>query len=326
MTLSVVIPVHNDPDGLTRLLTQLGDLQIADRIFVCDDASTPPCRPAELGFDEAAAGITYLRSDSHRGAGHARNMGIAALDTDHVLFFDSDDLLTEDLPGLLADLDRLEQDGQAFDFCLFRHIDSRQRAQGEPGPMVSDQQLWQAAGLTDPAPQLISPEQAAQIAMIAAYPWNKIYRTEFLLAQNIRCTEILVHNDIELHWASFIKARRIYASAVLGCEHFVEPDGQRLTNRKGRERLEVFRALEALHLVLHDSAQEPQFLLPMTRFYTRLFGWILGTLDPQYQPAFHRKVAGFLLDHHSDATMTLIAARDPGLAQQINDNIRRGWA
>lgn len=321
MNLSVVIPVHNDPEGLTRLLTQLRDMQIADRILVCDDASTPPCRPADLGFDEAAMAITYLRSDSHRGAGHARNIGIAALETDHVLFFDSDDLLTEELPGLLAELD-----GQEFDFCLFRHIDSRQRACGEPGPMASDQQLWQAAGLTDTAPQLISPEQATQIAMIAAYPWNKIYRTGFLLAQNIRCTEILVHNDIELHWASFIKAGRIYASGALCCEHFVEPDGQRLTNRKGRERLEVFRALEALHAVLQDSAQEPRFLLPMARFYTRLFGWILDTLDPQYQTTFHHKVADFLLTHHSAVTMALIAARDPGLAHQINDNIRRGWS
>lgn len=321
MSLSVVIPVRNDPDGLTRLLTQLTQLQVADRILVCDDASAPPCRPADLGFDETAAGISYLRSPEHCGAGHARNMGIAALQTDHVLFFDSDDLLCAALVDLLRDLDGLE-----FDFCLFRHIDSRQRAAGDLGPMVSDQALWQAAGLKTVTPQQISADQAAQMAMIAAYPWNKIYRCGFLQEHNIRCTEIMVHNDVELHWSSFLKADRIYASTALCCEHFVQQGGGRLTNRRGHERLEVFQALTALHEVLRATAQEPRFLLPMTTFYLRLFDWIRQTLEDRYIADFQRRITGFLLANHNEATMGLIAARAPDQAQQITAHIRRGWS
>ncbi|MEY8880077.1 glycosyltransferase family 2 protein [Donghicola sp. XS_ASV15] len=321
MTLSVVIPVRNDPDGLTRLLTQLSQMQIAERILVCDDASDIPCRPADLGFDEAGMGITYLRSDAHLGAGHARNMGIRALETDHVLFFDSDDLLTDDLPLLLADLT-----GHEFDFCIFRHIDSRQRDKGTPGPMPSDQDLWEQAGLMSDTPFLIDRSQAAQIVMISAYPWNKIYRTAFLQEAAIRCTEIPVHNDIELHWTGFLKAERIYASARLCCEHFVHKHGDRLTNQRGQERLRVFEALDPLHDVLHDTAQETVFLLPMARFYTRLFGWILTTLDSSHHQTFYHKVADFLLDQHTPTTMALIAAEDPGLARHINSLIRRGWA
>lgn len=327
MNLSVVIPVRNDPEGLTRLLAQLAELHIADRILVCDDASDPPCRPADLGFDETAAGISYLRSPEHRGAGHARNMGIAALQTDHVLFFDSDDLLCDALVDLLRDLDGVE-----FDFCLFRHIDSRQRAPGARdvrgglGPMPSDQELWQAARLHTVAPQQITADQAAQMAMIAAYPWNKIYRSGFLQQHNIRCTELMVHNDIELHWSSFLKAEHIYASTALCCEHFVQQGGGRLTNRRDRERLEVFQALTVLHEVLRATAQEPRFLVPMTTFYLRLFGWIRETLDVQYHAELQRRISGFLLASHDAATMALIAARAPDLAQQITAHIRRGWS
>ncbi len=322
MKLSLVIPVRNDPDGLARLLKQSADLALFDAVLVCDDASTPPCRPADLGFDEAALGITYLRSEDHRGAGHARNMGLDAVQTDHVMFFDSDDLLAPPLVALWQDL---QGEQSPFDFCLLRHVDSRQRALGRPGPMEADQRLWQACGLLDTAPQEVGAAEAVQIAQIAAYPWNKIYRTAFLRDAGIRCTEIPVHNDIELHWSSFLRARRILASGALCCEHFVAQQGNRLTNRRGAERLEVFRALAPLHRVLQESGRAPAFLVAMTGFYTRLFDWILGTLEDEYHAEFFQRVSAFLLEHHDDVSMGLIAARDPELAQRINDHIRRGW-
>jgi glycosyltransferase involved in cell wall biosynthesis len=256
MTLSIIIPVHNDPEGLTRLLRQLQDMAVFEQIIVSDDASDVSCCPAELGFDEAAMGVTYLRSDRQRGAGHARNQAMAAVTSDHVLFFDSDDLLSPGFPALIQSLSQSMQD-RAFDFCIFRHIDSRSRAdEGVPGPMESDQRLWdalgayqadgQADGLGDSlegSPRLLEAAEVATLAMVAAYPWNKIYRTGFLRDQNIRCTEIQVHNDIELHWSSFLKAERVFATTQLGCEHFVAENGTRLTNRRGRERLHVFEAL-----------------------------------------------------------------------------------
>lgn len=320
MKLSAVIPVWNDPDGLTRLLTQLETRPIFSAILVYDDASDLACRPSELGFDEAAMGITYLRSDVRRGAGHARNRGLEAVETDHVLFFDSDDLLTEALEPLISELQDKE-----FDFCLFRHIDSRQRGRGVLGPMDADQMLWERCGILQAEPRLLDMRQMAQIVSIAAYPWNKIYRTDFLRDEDIRCTEIPVHNDIELHWASFVKAKRIYASAALCCEHFVEESSTQLTNQRGRARLEVFKALRSLHDMLHGRDQEQEYLLPMTGFYTRLFGWILETLEEKYHEAFYQAISAFLLESHSEATMALIANRDPALARQINTYIRQGW-
>ena len=334
MTLSIIIPVHNDPEGLTRLLRQLQDMAVFEQIIVSDDASDVAsgvsCRPAELGFDEGAMGVTYLRSDRQRGAGHARNQAMAAVTSDHVLFFDSDDLLSPDFPALIQSLSQSMQD-RAFDFCIFRHIDSRSRAdEGVPGPMESDQRLWDSLGSDLDSdldrPRLLESSEIATLAMVAAYPWNKIYRTGFLRDQNIRCTEIQVHNDIELHWSSFLKAERVFATTQLGCEHFVAENGTRLTNRRGRERLHVFEALEPLHGILSQTGHEVLFLLPLVRFYIRLFDWILQRLKAQYCESFHQKVSQFLLAQHSPATIRFIAAQDPDLAGQINAHIRRGWA
>jgi glycosyltransferase involved in cell wall biosynthesis len=337
MTLSIIIPVYQDPEGLTRLLRQLQDMAVFDQIIVSDDASDDACdqasrdtsdvtcRPADLGFDEVAMGVTYLLSPEQRGAGHARNQALAEVTSDHVMFFDSDDLLSLDFPGLVQSLSQSMQD-MAFDFCIFRHIDSRSRADGGvPGPMVSDQLLWDALDGDLDNPRQLDPAEVATLAMVAAYPWNKIYRTGFLREHNIRCTEILVHNDIELHWSSFLKAERVFATTQLGCEHFVAENGTRLTNRRGRERLHVFEALTPLHAILHQTGNEVLFLVPLVRFYIRLFDWILQRLEVQYSESFHQKASQFLLAQHSPATISFVAAQDPELARQINAHLRRGW-
>ncbi|MEQ3670366.1 glycosyltransferase [Pseudophaeobacter sp.] len=329
MILSIIIPVHNDPEGLTRLLRQLQDMAVFDQIIVSDDASDMACRPADLGFDEMAMGVTYLRSDQQRGAGHARNQALAEVTSDHVLFFDSDDLLSPEFPSLLQSLipsPSQSLDDMAFDFCIFRHIDSRSRAEGVLGPMDSDQRLWDALAGDQGGPRLLEATEVATLAMVAAYPWNKIYRTGFLRDQNIRCTEIQVHNDIELHWSSFLMAKRVLATRQLGCEHFVAENGVRLTNRRGRERLHVFDALEPLHGILTQTSNAPLFLVPLVRFYIHLFDWILQRLDAQYSESFHQKISQFLLAQHSPATISFVAAQDPDLARQINVHIRRGWA
>nr|WP_011116744.1 glycosyltransferase family A protein [Ruegeria sp. PR1b]AAN05138.1 RB117 [Ruegeria sp. PR1b] len=321
MSLSVVIPVYNDAEGLTRLLRQIEELALFDAVLVCDDASDPPCRPADLGFDDAAGRISYLRSEHRRGAGHARNMGLDAVTTDHVLFFDSDDIF---LPPLVALCDALAQEPEAFDFCLFRHVDSRERAKGVPGPMPFDQQLWERCGPHMIAPRRLEPAEQVTLAEIAAYPWNKIYRTAFLRETGITCTEIPVHNDIELHWASFLLAERVLVSAALCCEHIVSEGGDRLTNQRSAARLEVFTALDALHAYLPRAPMADAFLVPMVRFYVRLFVWIEENLDLLHHAAFRRRAAAFLLRVHDRESMTLIANRDPLLARDIVYHIREG--
>lgn len=319
--LSVVIPVYNDPEGLVRLLRQIEEMAIFAEVIVCDDASTIPCRPQDLGIDEAAGRITYLRSETQGGAGRARNIGLDAVTTEQVIFFDSDDLFLPDFIPLTETLAGME-----FDFCLFRHIDSRERARGVPGPMSADQERWERAGVRSPRPRLLTLASRLDLVEIAAYPWNKVYRTAFLREAGVRCTEILIHNDIELHWASFLQADRVLASSALGCEHFVTDHGSRLTNRRGRERIDVLEALTHIYEILPYAALREAFTVPYPQFYMRLFGWVLENLDPEYHPEFRRAVAKFLLRWQDEASMTQLANRAPLVARDVVAWIREGHA
>jgi glycosyltransferase involved in cell wall biosynthesis len=320
MRLSVVIPVWNDPAGLARLLPQILGLGIADEIIVADDASDPPAAPAAIGLPALAGDrrIRWLRSDAQRGAGHARNTGLAAATGSHVIFFDSDDLFLPGIAAIRADLAALAAGGDDFDFCIFRHTDSRVRAAGGEGPLESDQRLWDAAGVRGEAPAPLDPAAVPVLVRIAAYPWNKIWRTAFLREAGVRCTEIPVHNDVELHWTGFMRARRILATARIGCAHFVHPAGRRLTNRSGAERFRVFEAFDALYDELGRNPRAADFAEPLAAFATGLLGWIDGVLEPELRDPFAAAAQDWLRRRMTRPLFALVALRNPALAGRIN--------
>ncbi len=315
MRLTLVIPVWNDPEGLKRLLTQTAAMNVFSQIIVSDDASDPPVSAAALGLPELSGDprLLWLRSADQRGAGHARNIALPEVTGDHVIYFDSDDLFLPEFSTLAGELD-----GISFDFCIFRHVDSRMQAKGALTPLAPDDGEWRVAGAMTAVPSLLSRRGAGRLCRISAYPWNKIYRTGFLREAGIRCTEIPVHNDLELHWLSFLKADRILTSQRLCCTHYVQAQGQRLTNRSGEERIHVFRALEAVHVALEGNPRAVDFIEPFAEFYTRLFPWINDLLDPELRGPFAARTRAFLLRRMTVPMFTLIALRNPAVGAKIN--------
>ncbi len=318
MQLSVVIPVYNDPEGLYRLLGQIAALGVFSQVVVVDDGSTVSCRPKDIGIDPAdyPVALKYHRLRKNRGAGYARNQGLRLVSGSHVVFFDSDDLFTDGIVSLVADL----QD-RSFDFCIFKHVDSRIRAKGGYGLLDSDEARWQAAGAVGLLGRL-SVQGATELCRVAAYPWNKIYRSGFLRQQNIRCTEISIHNDIEIHWMGFLRAQTILYSERICCEHFVAQGQSRLTNKTGRERFEVLQALSAVQREFATNPDDLPFLPAFVEFYTGLFGWITQQLEPSLHADFHREIRKFLRAELTPTLFALATARNPVLGRRIIDLLR----
>lgn len=313
MKLTLAIPAHNDLTGLCQLLARTASLGIAEHVVVVDDGSDTPIDKDTLlaacrGRPEQ---LTLLRNDTARGPGVARNHALEHVPTPHMLFMDADDLPTRELVHLLQDLD-----GKVFDFCLFQHHDTRQEREHSWGQMPHEQTLWQAAGVDLGALNPVPPDAAVLLSRTANYPWNKIYRTGFLRENGIGCSEIMVHEDVELHWRSFLNARHILASDRVAAIHFVTEGGARLTNRTGPERLDVFVPLEriAAEITTRTKAGETVvYALPFFRFVIGLLDWISGNLRPEFQTRFETLARGFLRDHVPANVRAGIALGDPTL-------------
>ena len=289
LNLALVIPVRDDAARLDRLLAQARASRLFAQIVVVDDGSTPPVPPAP--------DLTLIRHVTPQGGGVARNAGLAAVTCDYLMCFDSDDLLTAELPLLVADLaeDAARQGG--FAFCLFRHADSRVMAEPRWGQPDWDDALWAAAGHGIGALMVARPTALPLLAQTANYPWNKIIRTAFLRDHAIACAETQVHNDLPFHWLAFIAAdrtgARVLTSDRICAWHDVHPHGGRLTNRRGAERLQVFRALEPVA----QAARDPHWQAALGRFVTGLADWIGTVIDPGLRPDFATALADWRARH-----------------------------
>lgn len=305
---ALIIPVWNDRPGVERLLGQARRLGCFSEVIIVDDASTQPLEEDRLRRAWGADHLRFLRQTSQQGAGAARNLALEYVSASHLMFFDSDDLLTPELVFLLRDLG-----GHDFDFCLFRHHDSRPGRWGRYGQMSSDDALWRLAGVATGALQKIDAAQATLLAGTINYPWNKIYRTDFLQQYDIRCAETPVHNDIPLHWLSFRHGRHILTSDRIAAHHFVTPGGNRLTNRSGRERFSVFTPLRSVAAATDGHPLMPAFL----RFACSLFDWIQGILDPVFRSEFQSEMRRFLQQIATPSLFAEIVRCDPILARRI---------
>lgn len=314
LDLTIAIPCHNDGPHLERLLPRIAALGLAREVIVVDDGSDLPLDATALrqlsGF--SAEQLIVFRQDQPRGAGAARNMALDHVSSPYLLFLDADDLPTRELRDLCAALPHTDLQAEPFDFCMFQHHDSRMDRDNLWGQMVFDQVLWDQAGLAQGGLQKVTSVAAQLLVQTANYPWNKIYRTGFLRDHAIRCSETLVHNDIALHWRSFLQARRILASDHVGVIHFVHEHGSRLTNRLGRERLRIFEPLEqiAQEIAATGSAYAPAFY----SFVPGLLLWAHNALQPELQPEFRATAQGFLQRHLS-----------PQQRQRLRQDPRPSW-
>lgn len=95
-SVSVIMPTFNRARWVGNAIrSALQQMEAGDELIVIDDGSTDDTREVVAAFGER---VTYVLGE-HRGAGPARNLGLAHARGDLVAFLDDDD---EWLPGKLA--------------------------------------------------------------------------------------------------------------------------------------------------------------------------------------------------------------------------------
>lgn len=87
--LTVVVPVHDSPDALRRLLAGLTDVEVV----VVDDASPDPLAHSDVAKE---FGATLIRLPVNAGPAAARNAGLCAVTTPLVAFCDADTVVSTD--------------------------------------------------------------------------------------------------------------------------------------------------------------------------------------------------------------------------------------
>jgi len=191
---SFIIPHHNTPDLLQRLIDtipQRDDIEI----IVVDDNSDEGRKANITRSDVRTICIDKVHT---KGAGHARNVGMEVATGKWLLFADADDLYK---PGFIDVLDEHKDDDIEI---LFFNVDS-----------VDSDTLIPNNRAKIPSSIIANYDGSEKTTFELLYlnysPWNKMISSQFIKNKKLSYEEILKGNDVlfALELASFVKTFKV---------------------------------------------------------------------------------------------------------------------
>jgi glycosyltransferase involved in cell wall biosynthesis len=147
--ISVVLPVHNRADVLSRAIESVVEQELTDfELIVVDDGSSD--ESASIAESFADDRIRLIRLDRNRGGNVARNEGIRAAKAPLIAFLDSDDCyLPNKLARVVAEFERRpELDLLVDSFIKIQPPGSRKAEVVRRNPVIHDRELFRRALFT----------------------------------------------------------------------------------------------------------------------------------------------------------------------------------
>ena len=198
---SVVMPVHDDEAHLRETLDGLlVRNEVAFELICVDDGSTDGSL-AILREYEARDARVRVTSQANAGAGAARNAGMALARGEYLAFLDADDI---------------------YDPSMLRQAYDRGHAQGADVVVVGADEYHDDTGAYVPTPWTIHdrllpaerPFSADDVELdlfkaFVGWPWDKLFRREFVVENGLRFQEIRTSNDMLFVFSAVARAERI---------------------------------------------------------------------------------------------------------------------
>ena len=199
-TVSIVVPVYNAADYLPECLDSLLVQTLKDIEIICvDDGSTDGSLDILRSYEQRDPRVAVLKQNNS-GPGVARNNGIEAARGKFLYFLDADDFCH---PDFLEKAVRASQENDAdMVVCRFNLYNQHVRVEISPAwTLRSDLYPASAFDWTSNPNDLF--------ATFHNYPWNKLCRTEFIKANQIRFQNIYLTEDFLFSAKALVLARRI---------------------------------------------------------------------------------------------------------------------
>lgn len=201
---SVVMPVYNAGIFLKDAVNDVLHQTYGNFELICVDDGSTDQSPAVLRyFAEQDERIKIIRQEN-KGAGAARNVGMDAAQGEYLLFLDADDrfedILLEKMieNAALSGADIVMCNGISFDtHSLDMDIEKF------PNLLLGQSYLFgmKKFSFRDCNDWIFQ--------VVSAYPWNKLFRADFVRKAGIRFQEIPYNNDTFFVWTATIKASLI---------------------------------------------------------------------------------------------------------------------
>lgn len=231
-TISIVVPVYNVRDELGRCIESIRQQTYGDlEVILVDDGSTDGSGEACDGYAAEDSRFHVIHKENG-GLSSARNAGIRAATGDWLLYVDSDDAMTPEACEGFMDVARVSD----ADIILG---DAVHEIPGSEERMVHDcLQPGRDYAARDGIIQLIKKHE-----FYAPVCFN-MYKTSFIIQNNLSFAEGILHEDMEMQPRLFLSARTIACTGKV-FYRYIDRSSSIMNASKRDERAAAMRGIYA---------------------------------------------------------------------------------
>ncbi len=197
--LSIIIPVYNVENYLSRCLESILNQTFNDFEIICVNDGSTDNSPAVLQKFKSNDERIIIIDKKNEGSGVARNVGLSIAKGDYVYFVDGDDWIEENSLDKII-LKAAELNTDILIFGGLSYYNNKGKNGGYSADKLPKQYLNKVFS---------SKDIKKDIFKFPSTAWTKLYRREFLLKNNIKFQDIKVGQDQLPFFHSMIKAERI---------------------------------------------------------------------------------------------------------------------
>lgn len=203
MKYSVIIPVYNVEKYINRCVKSILSQRYNDlEIILIDNGSTDRSGSICDIYANEYANISVYHIENH-GVGSARNFGLSKARGEFIYFVDSDDYLVGNLFADFADKLVLDMDLAVFSYYNSFEEDLTEKQRTEKSlPFKGN---YDKDGFIKIFKELFLSDMLYTV-------WNKIYRREFLLENNLSFEQYELGEDVRFNLDVYREVNKIYLS------------------------------------------------------------------------------------------------------------------
>jgi glycosyltransferase involved in cell wall biosynthesis len=303
--ISVIITTYNVDPYIEKCINSiLAQTHQNIQIILVDDASTD----ATLALAEAALAnhtdktVVTFPKNTLGGVGTPANVGLDLCTGDYIAFADGDDWYEPDM--LEALLDVAERDDADTVMANYKNFDQVNNEIKDP----ADAKRWDLLEkqFNDGESQ---DTLQRHILKFTPVPWRKLYRAEFIRANDLRFPEgDFFFEDNPLHWFTTIKAARLSVLNKVICYHRVNRPGQTMGSN-GKELLFFYRHYESTLQWLRDEGQFEAYELELISWIVAQIEWTSKKIVSELWMDLYEEVSA-VFDNHSEKAIFAALGRN----------------
>ena len=205
--ISIVIPCFNQENYINQCLDSILSQKFKNFEIICvDDGSKDSTLKILKAYSNKDKRVKVF-AQQNKSAGTARNLGVLKASGKYIFFMDSDDFLVEDALDIYESITKVE-DADMYLNCFQIYDDVTGKTTEKKIFQKFTNSIKTTKGQVNyKVTNFLERKEAFMWSWVA--PWNKLYKREFLIKNEIKFDEIFSTNDRTFYFWSITKAQKL---------------------------------------------------------------------------------------------------------------------